>query len=198
LTEMDLWKKLWGVLFPILLLTLTINAVDAAIWTFGPIFSEYIGKIHGISGGIFMTAYALPPLLVGWIVGKVARRFGNAHTAQGAIAIGSIILIAVGSVSSPILLMVLIFATSFCFSIGWPSINAVYTEYIERNAERRKEIETLQDLFTNVGDTVGPIAGGYMAQYLGFTHSFVALGILGAVVAIILFMLTPRAIKASI
>ncbi|MGD0576789.1 MAG: MFS transporter [Candidatus Staskawiczbacteria bacterium] len=194
--EMDLWKKVWNILFSILLLTLLLNAVDAAIWTFGPIFSESVGKANGFSGGIFMTAYALPPILVGWIVGKIARRFGDAHTAQWVIAIGSVILMFIGFVSSPIFLIALIFAVSVFFSIGWPSIGAVYTEYIEKNASHRKEIETLQDLFTNFGDTSGPIAGGYMAQYLGFAHSFVALGFLGAIVAILLFIITPRAVAA--
>ena len=194
--EMGLWKKVWSVLFSILLLTLLLNAVDAAIWTFGPLFSEYIGKAHGFSGGIFMTSYALPPILVGWIVGKIARRFGNAHTAEWVIAIGSFMLIFVGFVSSPVFLIALIFAVSVLFSIGWPSIGAVYTEYIEKNAAHRKEIETLQDLFTNFGDTTGPIVGGYMAQYLGFSHSFVALGIIGMIVAIILFMITPRVVAA--
>ena len=193
-TEMDRWKKVGGILFPILLLTLAMNLIDAAIWTFGPIFSELIGKANGIPGGIFMTAYALPPLLVGWIVGIVARRFGNAHTAQGAIALGSIILMLVGLFASPIFLSVLIFGTSFFFSIAWPSIDAVYTEYIEQVSSRRKEIETLQDLFTNLGDTGGPIVGGYMAQYLGFTHSFIALGALGVVTALVLFWMTPRTI----
>ena len=193
-TEMELWKKVWIILFPVLLLTLLLNLVDAAIWTFGPIFSEYIGKIHGFSGGIFMTAYALPPLLAGWIVGMIARRFGDAHTAQWSIALGSLVLIFVGFVSSPVFSVALIFAVSFFFSIAWPSIGAIYTEYIEKNSLRRKEIETLQDLFTNFGDTGGPIAGGYMAQYLGFAHSFIALGILGAVTAIILFTITPRVV----
>lgn len=165
--------------------------VDAAIWTFGPLFSEQIGTAHGFSGGIFMTAYAIPPILVGWIVGVIARRFGNVRTAQGAIAIGSAILILVGFVSSPLFLVLLIFAASFFWAIGWPSINAVYTEDIENTVTRRKEIETLQDLFTNVGDTAGPIVGGYMAQYLGFAHSFVALGIAGAAIALLLFIATP-------
>ena len=195
--EMDLWKKVWSILFPILLLTLIINLIDAAIWTFGPIFSESVGKANSISGGIFMTAYALPPLLVGWIVGIIAKKFGNAHTAQGAIAVGSIFLIFVGLVSSPIFLTILIFGTSFFYSIAWPAINATYTEYIEKVTIRRKETETLQDLFTNLGDTGGPIVGGYMAQYLGFTHSFIALGIVGVVIAMILFTMTPRIRKRS-
>jgi Na+/melibiose symporter-like transporter len=192
--EMGLWKKVWSVLFSVLLLTLLLNMVDAAIWTFGPIFSEYIGNANGFSGGTFMTSYALPPLIVGWIVGIIARRFGNAHTAEWVIAAGSFIIILIGFVSSPIPLVALIFAVSFFFSIGWPTISAVYTEYIEKNAERRKEIETLQDMFTNLGDVAGPIAGGYMAQYLGFAHSFIALGIFGMAAAIILFFITPRVV----
>ena len=196
-TEMGLWEKVGKALLPILLLTLTMNLIDAAIWTFGPLFSESIGAANGISGGIFMTAYSLPPLLVGWIVGIIARKFGNAHTAQWAIAIGSLVLIFVGLWTSPIVLAISIFVTSFFYSISWPSINAVYTEYIEKIAVRRKEIETLQDLFTNIGDTCGPIVGGYMAQYLGFSHSFITLGVLGAFTAILLFFLTPRAIAVS-
>ena len=195
-TEMELWKKVWRILFPILLLTLLLNLVDAAIWTFGPIFSEYIGKAHGFSGGIFMTAYALPPLLVGWIVGLIARKFGDARTAQWAIGLGSLILMFIGLVSSPAFLIALIFVVSFFFSIAWPSISAVYTKHIEKNSLRRKEIETLQDLFTNFGDTGGPIVGGYMAQYLGFAHSFIALGVLGMITAIVLFLITPRVAAA--
>lgn len=191
LTEMHLWKKLGAVLLPILALTLTINMVDSAIWTFGPIFSEHVGATNGFSGGVFMTAYALPPLLVGWIVGVIARRLGMKRTAQGAIAVGSLLLMSVGMVTSPILLIALIFVASFSLAIGWPSINAIYTEHIRRTPVYRKEIETLQDLFTNVGDTSGPIVGGYMAQYLGFTHTFVALGVVGVIIALFLFMVTP-------
>ena len=193
--ELELWEKIWVALFPILLLTLVINLVDAAIWTFGPLFSEQLGAHGGASGGLFMTAYALPPILVGWLVGRITRKFGNERTAQAAIALGSIVLVSLGFVAAPMLLIPLIFISSFCISVGWPSINAVYAERIERLPARRKEIETIQDLFTNVGDTAGPIMGGYMAQYLGFAHSFVALGIGGAVVAAGLAVMTPRGQK---
>ncbi len=192
-TEIELWKKIWLVIFPVLLLTLALNMIDAAVWTFGPLFSEHIGIVSGISGGIFMTAYALPPILVGWIVGMIARKFGNRRTAEWAILVGSIILAFVGFVNSISLLVILIFAASFFWAIGWPAIGAIYTEHIEKASSRRKEIETLQDLFTNMGDTAGPIVGGYMAQYLGFAHSFVALGMLGVVIVIFLFFVTPAA-----
>jgi len=91
-------------------------------------------------------------------------------------------------------LIVLIFCASFFLAIGWPSINAIYTEHVNHTPGYSKEIETLQDLFTNFGDTAGPIVGGYMAQYLGFAKTFLALGLLGAAIAIVLFMVTPRII----
>ncbi len=190
-TEIELWKKIWVVLFPVLLLTLTLNMVDAAVWTFGPLFSEHIGIVSGVSGGIFMTAYALPPILVGWIVGVIARKLGNMKTALWAILTGSIMLIFVGLVTSISFLVILIFFASFFWAIGWPAIGAIYTEHIEKTSVRRKEIETLQDLFTNFGDTAGPIVGGYMAQYLGFAHSFISLGILGVIIVISLFIIVP-------
>jgi len=190
--EIKLWKKLASMLFPILSLILLINLIDAAIWTFGPIFSEQIGKINNVPGGLFMIAYQLPPLLVGWVVGIITRKFGTKKTAQGAIIIGSIILIFVGFVTSIIPSIILIFLSSFFLAIGWPSIDAVYTEYINNIPTYSKEIETLQDLFTNFGDTAGPIIGGYMAQYLGFSHSFIVLGILGTVTVILLFLLKNK------
>lgn len=192
-SEIELWKKIWIVLFPVLLLTLTLNMVDAAVWTFGPLFSEHLGIVSGVSGGIFMTAYALPPILVGWVVGVIARRLGNMHTAQWAVMAGSIVLMFVGFVTSIPWLVALIFIASFFWAIGWPAIGAIYTEHIEKASLRRKEIETLQDLFTNFGDTAGPIVGGYMAQYLGFAHSFIALGIVGIVIVGFLLIMTPRA-----
>lgn len=192
LTEMRLWKTLGGMLFPVLLLTLAINMIDAAIWTFGPIFSERIGAQYGFSGGTFMTSYALAPLLVGWIVGVIVRRLGVRHTAQGAIALGSLLLICVGFVSTPALLIALIFAASFCLAVGWPAINAIYTEHVNHTPAYSKEIETLQDLFTNFGDIAGPIVGGYMGQYLGAAHSFVVLGFIGSMIACSLFVVSSR------
>lgn len=198
LSEMHLWREIGAMLLPILALTFAINLIDSAIWTFGPIFSEHIGVTSGFSGGVFMTAYALPPLLVGWLVGLIARKHGMKRTAQMAIAIGSILLISVGFVTSPIALITLIFFASFSLAMGWPSINGIYTDHIQSNPKHRKETETLQDLFTNIGDTSGPIVGGYMAQYLGSAHTFVALGSVGVVIALFLFVMTPRMATVSV
>ncbi len=192
LTEMGLWRTIGAILLPALALTLTINMIDSAIWTFGPIFSEELGKASGMPGGVFMIAYALPPILVGWIIGLVTRKFRTKSVTIASVGVGSVILVSLGMTQFPAALIALIFAASFFLAIGWPTINAVYAEYIERIPGYRKETETLQDMFTNFGDTAGPILGGYMAQYLGSAHTFVALGITGTAIAAVLMVSESR------
>lgn len=174
-------------LFP-LLVTFFVNLVDNAVWTFGPLFSEKMGNVNDIFGGTFMLAFALPPILVGWLIGGIVKRFGNGYIVQGSIAMSSIFFILVGLSSSPILVAVLIFLASFFLAIGIPSVNSFYTNYINKATDHRKETETIQDFFTNVGATTGPVIGGYMAEYFGLSHAFVALGVLGLVVSMFIFI----------
>lgn len=192
LTEIRLWKKVGHLLFPVLLLTLTINLVDSAIWTIGPIFSESLVSHGSEGGGAFMIAYTLPPLLVGWIVGKFVARYGKRNTALAALLIGSILVMIVGIVKSPMLLVGTIFFASFSFSLAWPSINAAYADHIREIPEYSKEIETVEDWFTNVGDVLGPIAGGFAAQYIGNANAFAAVGGFGAIATLLLIWYTPK------
>lgn len=77
-----------------------IYLVDTAVWTFGPIFSEQMGKENDMLGGVFMIAFAFPPVLIGYFVGNVVKRFGSVRTAQAAIGVSSIIFLLIGLVSS--------------------------------------------------------------------------------------------------
>jgi MFS family permease len=174
-------------LFP-LIVTFFVNLVDNAVWTFGPLFSEQMGNANDIFGGTFMLAFALPPILVGWLIGGIVKKFGNGYIVQGSIAMSSIFFILVGLSSSPVLVAVLIFLASFFLAVGIPSVNSFYTNYINKAVDRRKETETIQDFFTNVGATTGPVIGGYMAEYFGLSHAFVALGVLGLVVSMFIFI----------
>ncbi len=188
--EMRIWKRVGRVIFPLLLLTLTINLVDAAVWTIGPIFSESLKVPSGLSGGIFMLAYTLPPLLVGWFVGRIVLKFGKKKTALGSLLAGSALLALVGIAGGNLPVIILIFGVSFFFAIVWPTIDAAYADDVSNTPEYHEEIETIYDWFTNAGDTLGPIMGGYAAQFLGIKNSFVAMGILGILMAIILIKCT--------
>ncbi len=198
LFEFRLWKEIGHILFPVLLFTFTINVVDSAIWTIGPIFSESLHLPGGFGGGLFMVAYTLPPLIVGWIVGRLTKRYGKKRTAITALLFGSLLLIMVGIITTPLLLVVVMFMASFCFSLAWPSMNAAYADYIEETPAYDKEIETVEDWFTNLGDTIGPITAGYTAQYIGHSNTFVFVGCVGFIMALFLLRFTPRSITVRI
>ena len=198
ITEIGIWKRVGVVIFPLLFLTLIINLVDAAVWTIGPIFSESLSIPGGLTGGAFMLAYTIPPLIVGWFAGRLVGRFGMKRIGLGSLLLGSLLLVLVGVLNTTAALVLAIFFVSIFFSLIWPTINGAFEASIDRSPEYHEEIETIGDWFTNIGDTLGPILGGYAAQFLGVQNSFVAMGVFGALVALLLMRYTPRELAAKI
>ncbi len=180
--EMGIWKKVISNLMPVLLLTLVINMVDSAMWTVGPLYSESLG------GGYFMLAYTIPPLLVGWVTGRVANRFGKRHTSTIALFVGCILMLGIGLISFLPLLYAASFAVSFCFSLAWPIISSIYADNINREEDTHEQIESVEDLFTNMGDVLGPIMAGYIVQYTGSHKTFLYVGAIGVLFSITLFL----------
>ncbi len=198
LTEIGIWRKVGRVIFPLLFLTLVINLVDAAVWTIGPIFSESLSIPGGLTGGAFMLAYTIPPLIVGWVVGRIVRRLGIKEVGIGSLLLGSLLLIVVGMLSATAALTIAIFLVSIFFSLIWPTINGAFEATIAQSPEYHEEIETIGDWFTNAGDTLGPIMGGYAAEFFGIKGSFIAMGIFGALIAILLLRYTRRGLEGKI
>ncbi len=173
-----------------------LNFIDAFFWTVGPLFAESLESIKRFAG-LFMTAYSLPALLVGWIIGSLTKKHGKKKTAFVTLFLGSIFLAAIYFVTAPALLILMIFASSFFISMSWPAIQGAYADYISETPAYEKEIAGLQDFFTNIGYVLGPMSAGFIADRLGNQGAFSFLGIIGMGVAIILFMTTPRKINVN-
>jgi len=189
--EFSLWKKIGKSIFPILLLTLALNLVDAFFWTIGPLLAESIATIKQLAG-LFMTAYSLPALLVGWIVGYFTIKYGKKMTAYVSFLIGSLLLSFLALFNNPILMILDIFLASIGISMAWPAINGVYADFISEKEKYEKEIEGLEDFYTNIGYIIGPIAAGFMADQLGNSLTFTCLGVFGVIVSLVLIKMTPR------
>jgi len=58
-----------------------------------------------------------------------------------------------------------------------------------------KEIEGLEDFYTNLGFVIGPILAGVIADKMGNQTAFSVLGVFGAMMALLLFKITPRQIN---
>ncbi len=191
-----LWGDLGKILFPVLLLTLMLNVIDSFFWTLGPIFAESLSEI-GRFAGLFMTAYSLPSLFVGWLAGSLARRHGKKRTAFVSLLLGSLCLSLIAFIPSAFLMIVSVFAASFFISMAWPSIQGAYADYISETPKYEKEITGVEDFFTNLGYVLGPILAGLIASRMGNASAFSILGFSGIVIASLLLVFTPRRINVS-
>jgi len=145
-----------------------------------------------------MTMYALPPLLVGWIVGSFTRRYGKKRTAFVSLFCGSVFLMLFSFIHNPYLLMFDVFVVSMFLSMAFPSINGAYADYISETGEYEREIEGLEDFYYNLGYVVGPMTAGFLADQLGNGNTFSLIGLFGAVASLVLIFVTPKSIDVRV
>jgi MFS family permease len=155
------------------------------------------GLTPGQTGGAFMIAYMIPPLLTGWFAGRLTARWGKKKMALTALLVGSLLSALIAVLRSPVASIAVIFAVSFCWSFVWPAVSAAYSEYISRSDAPRRSVETIDDLSINLGDILGPIIIGYSAQFLGLRNAFAVTGALGALIALVLFRFAPKRLIAA-
>ncbi|MDD3035788.1 MAG: MFS transporter [Candidatus Saccharimonadaceae bacterium] len=194
--EIRLWKKTTSLLKPVLILSVLISTYDAFFWTIGPLFAESFKGMENFQG-LFLTAYELPALIVGWFIGKATVKLGKKRTAFAAFGIGSVILAILPLISSPFIAIVTIFFASLFLSMAAPAINGTYADYVEEAPKAEKEIEAVSDFSFNIGYIVGPIAAGVLADNFSNSIAFSILSVFGFIIVIILFKITPRKINVS-
>jgi MFS family permease len=195
LREMKTWIKLGKILIPVLFLSLFLNVIDAFFWTIGPIFANEL--THSWFGGFFMVAYSLPITLAGAMIGRLVLKHGKKRLAFISLFIGSSLLFATFIFNSSLLIFPGVFISSFFIGAVWPTLNGCFADYVSENAILEKEIESLDDFFTNVGYVIGPPAAGIIAENFGNNTVFLTIGACGIVIAVVLFLITPKEIVVS-
>jgi MFS family permease len=190
--ELHLWRKLGRLMMPVLFLTFFLYFIEAFFWTLAPLYAETSNL--GQFGGLFLTAYTFPALLVGWFVGSLTKSFGKKRTAFVSLLVGSSILSSFFFLPSPIVSIGVIFIASLFISMALPAINAAYADYISEAPRVEGEIEGLEDFAFNVGYVVGPLSAGILADNLGTEAAFSAVGLLGVALALVLLSVTPKSI----
>jgi len=196
LGEIKIWKKIVILIYPVLILTLALNILDAFFWTLGPLIAEELKSLQGLNG-LFMVAYSLPVLLVGWVIGSLTKKFGKKKTAFFSFLLGSLVLVSFNFVSSSYLMITVILLSSIAYSMSWPAVNGAYADYIAEAPQVGKDIEGVVDLFTNLGYIIGPIMAGILADLLSNQAAFSVFGLCGVIMAFMLLIVTPKKIKVD-
>lgn len=186
------WIFLGRFLFPVLLFNTLLATYDAFFWIMGPLVSESLSSVHPF-GGMFLTLYFLPSLMVGWFIGPITKIFGKKRTGYIGFIAGSLVTCIMGVFGLSPILLILVFIASTFSAISWPAIKGAFSDYVADYPEYEKEIETLTDFSGNIGYIIGPITAGFFAQYLGGDlKSLSIFGFVAAVVTLVLLKVTPR------
>ncbi len=191
LPELLLWKKLGKLLFPVLILTTFFWVYEAFFWTLGPLMTAYF-ESAGILGGLFLTLYTLPMLVVGFLVGRATTRFGKKKTALLSLFLSSCILCGFFIFQNPFMILILVLFASSCVAFTMPSLSGAYADYVEEAPHYEKEIEALQDFATNIGYIIGPILAGLLSDLVGNLTSFSYLGIAGILIVLFVTFTSPK------
>ncbi len=191
LREFHVWKTIGKALWPVLALVFAVNVIDAFFWTLGPLVAEEL-QLGILPGSIFITAYSLPTLLMGWFVGSIVKAYGKRYTALVSLGIGSLAFIFLGWVNNSFIQVGIVLAGSFFIATSWPAINSMVTEYITDSQKYEREIEGIVDLFTNIGYVIGPIIAGVLGDMLGNTEAFSILGAFIALLVIGVYLESPK------
>ncbi len=192
--EINLWKKVGKKMFPVLIMTTILWIIEASFWTIGPFMYESIPEL-GSFKGLFLALYTLPPLFIGWFLSPLSKKLGKKKTAFYALITGSIFLVSILFVNSGWIILSLVFIASCFIALCLPSIAGVYSDYIVEAPHLEKEIEALEDFFTNIGYVIGPILAGFLAEKFGNIKVFSILGLVSIIATLILVKVTPKNIQ---
>jgi MFS family permease len=192
LTELMMWRRIGRALVPVLCLTLFLFTVEGFFWTLGPLYAKEIGLAS--FGGLFLSAYSLPTLLLCWFISSLTRRAGKKRTAFFSLLIGSLLLSTFVWWHGPVEIIILVFVSSCFLSVAMPAVSGVYADYIARTPAVESEIQGIEDMAFNVGYIIGPLMSGLLADIYDIPTAFSLLGLAGATLAVILLKVTPRKI----
>lgn len=192
------WRK--GISHPaaitiFLCVTILISILDRMVMNFS---LPYIGKELGLNEAalgqivsIFSVGYVLMQLPGGWL----ADRIGSKYILSASMLIWSVFTMFTGLAGSFIGLLVV----RFLFGIGEGAAPAALvksvSEYFQRDDRPRRQ-GILRGMDT-VGSGLAPMVAPFLILALGWRQMYMVIGVLGIVVAILLFLFLPSSTQSS-
>ncbi len=194
LEELGYWKVLFGHVWPVLLISLMMGLIDATYWTTGAVLSDNMAK-NGFLGSLFLPAYMLPPIFMGVILAKWGVYKGKKKIAEIFLLLSGILLTCLGFKENLELMLLLSFLIGASLSIAWPMVDAVYSDILVRMGKERKHMVGLSSSTVSLAYVVGPIMAGIISSKVGERITFVTLGGLVVLMAVLLLFVTPKKLK---
>ncbi len=197
INEFKLLGKISKILLPVIIFQITIYVFDSVFWVIGPLYSQSFPNFKDF-GGIFMSAYTFPTLIVNWYIKPLTVKFGKKRTAYFSFIAGCLLLLPLTFIDNPYLIILLVFLSSIVNSIAWPAIHGACADYISESPVYEKEIQSVNDFSVNIGYIIGPASAGILADIFGMKNVFLILSSFCILVVCYLLVITPKHINVVI
>ncbi len=193
-TELKHWLVLAEHVWPLLVMSLLLNFIDATYWTTGTIVTDKLAQ-ENWWGSLFLSFYVLPFLFVGGWLAKFKIVKGKKKLALRTM-VGAGLLLGLMMVSGKVWwkLGIVLFSSTL-LAVSWPMVNAVYSDLIVRMKREREMLVGLSDSMMNVAYVIGPVLAGWIASLVGEEKTFMVVGLMMAVVSLSLWLIMPKKLK---
>ena len=189
--EFEHWVVLFEHVWPVIIMSLVMGIIDASFWTVGAIWNETLSE-KGWLGGMFLSSYILPSLFVGFAVAKWGIYKGKKKLAEKFLLVSGVLFAILGFYETVAWQVGVVFLASTLLSAAYPLVEGVYSDIVARMGRERKHMIGLSSSTFSLSYIVGPPLSGFIANLVGVQKTFVVLGVLTAVIAVILILTTPR------
>ena len=122
--------------------------------------TEYL-HVSATRAGLAISVYGVGSLIVGPIAGRLADRIGALAVVRGSLVLTGIVVLLVPLARSFAVVIVLVFVWAIVADAGRPATMAALTG--SAGPEKRRAAIALNRLAVNLGMSVGPAVGGFLA-----------------------------------
>lgn len=192
--EVDYWIILFEHVWPILLVSLTLGIIDAAFWTTGVVLSDKLVKMNWLAG-LFVPAYIVPSIFVGFVVAKMKIFKGKKKLAEIFMLLTGLCTVALGLSASVFWLVFFAFLIGVTTSVAWPMVDAVYSDIANRMGREQKHMLGMSSSTVNLSYITGPVIAGLIASRTGEAGAMMYIGIFVVVISVVLLVVTPKKLK---
>jgi MFS transporter, DHA1 family, multidrug resistance protein len=187
---------------PLLLSVLLISTIiQMAHFSIQPILSLYVSEIHGhenlaLYSGIAFSAAGLGNLMMARQWGKIADKIGYVKILITLLFMAAIVYLPGGFVTSIWQLVII----RFLLGIAIGGIVPVRVAYIRQEAPISMQGEVLgyNTSLRFLGNVIGPVMGGMVAGYYGFSAVFIITSLLLLISGLLLFVSMQRNPKLNL
>lgn len=195
LKEFRYWKELTKKIVPLLVMAFLLELISATFWVFGGLFGRELIGVPGLDWVVLVVSI-VPTLIGSIIISKSGIQRRKKFYSQVSLLLGGLALVPFVFLNGNVTLSLLtIFLSSFLLSFSWPLNDAVYSDLQKRLDTKGIHLMGLSNAGYSVAYIIAPILMGFLSDLVGFQNAFSIVGVILAISALLLLLLTPRKLR---